>query len=243
MTRHLPGASAAAFVVAGLGGVAFVASLAVGIAAYGRWFAAVPGPWSADAGVPAIAVNLALFSGFALHHSIFARTKMRRWVASRVSPALERAVYVWIASGLFVAVCWVWQPVPGTAWQVGPPGSLLFMAVQLAGVGLSIQGARQLDLLDLAGLRQAAGQAARRGPGLVDRGLYGVVRHPIYFGWVLMVWPAAMMTGSRLTFAAVSTAYLLMAIPAEERTLRRTFGPDYDAYADRVRWRIVPYVY
>jgi protein-S-isoprenylcysteine O-methyltransferase Ste14 len=73
--------------------------------------------------------------------------------------------------------------------------------------------------------------------------LYRLVRHPIYFAWVLMVWPAPVMTGTRLCFAVLSTLYLAVAIPFEERTLRRTFGPAYDGYATRVRWRMVPFLY
>ena len=49
-----------------------------------------------------------------------------------------------------------------------------------------------------------------------------------------MVWPTPVMTGTRLVFAAVSTLYLALAIPLEERTLRRQFGPVYAAYAARV---------
>jgi hypothetical protein len=243
MTRTLRPPSVLVATVAIAGGVAFVGSLGVGVVAYAVWFAVVAGPWSSAAGMPPLAVNAALFTGFAFHHSLFARTGMRRWVASRVSPALERTVYVWIASALFVALCWVWRPVPGVAWRVGPPWSLAFAGIQIAGVWLSIQGARQLDVWDLSGLRQAMGQTVQRGAGLVRGGLYRLVRHPIYFGWVLMVWPAATMTGTRLAFATLSTAYLLIAIPIEERTLRRTFGADYDAYEAGVRWRIVPFLY
>jgi protein-S-isoprenylcysteine O-methyltransferase Ste14 len=34
-----------------------------------------------------------------------------------------------------------------------------------------------------------------------------------------------------------------MAIPWEERSLERTFGASYQRYKERVRWRIVPYLY
>jgi protein-S-isoprenylcysteine O-methyltransferase Ste14 len=57
------------------------------------------------------------------------------------------------------------------------------------------------------------------------------------------VWPSPVLTGSRALFAAVTTAYLVLAVPMEERTLRRTFGRAYDAYARAVRWRMLPFVY
>ncbi len=74
-------------------------------------------------------------------------------------------------------------------------------------------------------------------------GPYGVVRHPIYLGWFLMVFGVPVMTGTRLVFAVVSCFYLLVAIPLEERTLRRTTSGKYDEYMQLVRWKLVPGVY
>jgi len=73
--------------------------------------------------------------------------------------------------------------------------------------------------------------------------VYGFVRHPLYFAWVLMVFAAPSMTGTRLVFAVLSTAYLAMAIPWEERTLVQVFGPEYEAYRRAVRWRMLPGIY
>jgi protein-S-isoprenylcysteine O-methyltransferase Ste14 len=243
MAGHPGAPSILVATVAIAGGVAFVGSLAFGVVAYSVWFGVAIGPWSADSGLSALAIDTALFSGFALHHSLFARTGMRHWVADRVSPTLERTVYVWIASALFAVLCWTWRPIPGLAWQVPTPWSAGLTSLQILGVWLSLHGARQLDVWDLAGLRQALGRERPSGQTLVRGGLYRLVRHPIYLGWTLMVWPAATMTGTRLAFAALSTAYLVVAIPFEERTLRRDYGPSYEAYARQVRWRMVPFVY
>ena len=38
------------------------------------------------------------------------------------------------------------------------------------------------------------------------------------------------MTGDRLAFAAITTLYLVVAIPWEERSLVRSFGDDYARY-------------
>jgi protein-S-isoprenylcysteine O-methyltransferase Ste14 len=78
---------------------------------------------------------------------------------------------------------------------------------------------------------------------LSTTGAYGLVRHPIYLGWALIVWSVPAMTGTRLVFAAVSTLYLVVAIPFEERQMRRTMGRPYDDYARAVRWRMLPGVY
>jgi protein-S-isoprenylcysteine O-methyltransferase Ste14 len=51
------------------------------------------------------------------------------------------------------------------------------------------------------------------------------------------------MNGARFLFAAVSTIYLVIATPFEERDLTRAFGAEYESYTRRVRWRILPGVY
>ena len=44
-------------------------------------------------------------------------------------------------------------------------------------------------------------------------GPFAIVRHPIYLGWVLMVFATPTMTTSRMLFAVISTLYLIAAIP------------------------------
>ncbi len=201
-----------------------------------------------DARVPeggaygSIVVNVLLFSVFAMHHSVFARSGVKHQIIRVAGSALERSTYVWIASLLFVAVCAWWQPVPGIAWRVTEPSAWAFRALQVAGALMTLAAARHLDVLELSGVAQALGRLPSR-HGLDDDGPYGLVRHPIYFAWLLLVWPAPVMTGTRLVFAITSTVYLLLAIPYEERDLRRTFGADYDRYSEQVRWKIVPGLY
>jgi protein-S-isoprenylcysteine O-methyltransferase Ste14 len=51
------------------------------------------------------------------------------------------------------------------------------------------------------------------------------------------------MPGTRLVFAVVSCVYLLIAIPLEERTLRRTTSGRYDEYMRLVRSKLLPGIY
>ena len=74
-------------------------------------------------------------------------------------------------------------------------------------------------------------------------GPYRLVRHPLYLGWMLAVFGAAHMTGDRLAFGAISSVYLLIAVPWEERSLMQSFGDDYARYTQQVRWRVIPFVY
>ncbi len=223
------------------GGLVFAASLAYFLFAYWQ-YGLVTGPWTTD-GWTAVTANVALFTVFALHHSVFARTGIKAAISTRVSPPLERATYVWIASLLFLFTLWAWAPVSGLTWQVTGAAAWLLYAGWLAGLLLTAVASSALDPLDLAGVRQVFGHAPPGDMTLSTTGAYGLVRHPIYLGWVLLVWSVPIMTGTRLVFAAISTLYLVVAIPLEERQMRRTLGPAYDTYARAVRWRMIPGVY
>jgi protein-S-isoprenylcysteine O-methyltransferase Ste14 len=234
--------STLARLIAVAGGLVFVASLLYFVASYAwRFDAAASGDWPPAA---AIVVDLALFSVFALHHSVFARASVKRGIEHVIPPALERSAYVWIASVLFAIVCAVWIPVPGRLWLVTGPLRWLLVGIQVAAAITAVLAARRLSVLELAGVRQLWPQPADHAAAvLLDRGLYGIVRHPIYLAWLFMVWPAPDMNGTRLVFAAVSSTYLAIAIPFEERALARTFGDAYTRYRRRVRWRMLPGVY
>lgn len=186
----------------------------------------------------AIPWNVALFSLFALHHSLFARTALRTLVTRYVAAERERPFYVWVASLLFIAACALWQPVAGVAWSVEGPARIGLALLQLLGVWLTLRGAAIVGVWQLAGVKPATPPAEFR-----TDGPYGWVRHPIYTGWFLLVFPVATMTGTRLLFAVISSLYLLLAIPLEEASLRRSTGDAYRRYERQVRWKLVPGVY
>src|SRR5262245_37910796 len=87
-----------AFAIAG--GLVFVGSLVYFVMRYARGMDEAPSSGTAAA----ILFNVVLFSVFALHHSVFARSGAKGWIKQMWPPRLERSVYVWIASLLFLAV-------------------------------------------------------------------------------------------------------------------------------------------
>jgi protein-S-isoprenylcysteine O-methyltransferase Ste14 len=216
------------------GGAIFVAALIATGWSYAVAFGAsrpFPGRWP-------IVADALLLTGFAFHHSLFARDGIKRLLARTIPERLLRSVYVWVASVLLIVVCAAWQPVGGLVYDLTGAAGWLCAAVQLAGVWMIVQSVRAIHALELAGIRPPSPQEA-----LQIRGPYGLVRHPLYLGWALLVFGAAHLTGDRLTFAVLTTIYLVVAIPWEERSLERAFGQSYGDYKRQVRWRIVPYIY
>lgn len=220
-----------------LGGALFVASLVYGAFAFlVAWSetgdVARGGIWRA------LALNALVFGAFAAHHSIFAREGVKALVARFFPERLIRSVYVWTASGLFILAIALWQPVGGALYEATGVRAILHALVQLSGAWLVVRSVGAIDPLELAGIRREG-----RRDALQAGGVYRLVRHPLYLGWMLIVFGAAHMTGDRFAFAAITSLYLVVAIPWEERGLERAFGDDYARYRARVRWRVIPLVY
>jgi len=222
--------------IAWLGAVVFVASLLSFGVVYERVLS-TPAPQAPGSAVPAVLFNVALFTLFAAHHSVMARRGAKAWITRIVPADLERSLYVWISSLLFLGVCWLWWPLPGMAWRADGALQAVLTGVQLAGVAITLVSAWMIDVFDLAGVRLAD----RAGPVVFKTtGPFGLVRHPIYLGWILIVFASPVMTASKLVFAVVSTAYLVAAIPWEEASLVATHGDRYCAYQREVRSRLLP---
>lgn len=231
------------------GAALFLASLAYFLYCYliqfGRPAAATPSA--------AVAWNVALFTVFALHHSVFARVRVRALMARMVPRDRERPFYVWIASLLFIACCALWQPVAGVAWEVDGAAVGVLWLLQFWGAWLTLRSAAIIGVWELAGVtRPAVGRALSDPPGEAHKprptvfkvsGPYRWVRHPIYTGWFLLVFAVSPMTGTRLVFAVISSLYLLLAIPFEERSLLATTAGAYDQYRRQVRWKLIPGIY
>jgi methanethiol S-methyltransferase len=216
-----------------LGGALFVIALAW----CAWWYLFEAGRSLPYAGVGAIVVDAGLFAGFALHHSVFARDASRRWL-DRIPRELVRPLYVYAASLLLILTCAAWRPIGGEVYRAANILGPALAGVQLIGLWVIVRAVSRIDPLELAGIRPSAPR-----DGLQTSGPYRWVRHPLYLGWVIAVFATPHLTGDRLTFAAISTAYLMLAVPWEERALVRAFGDEYVRYQRAVRWRIVPFIY
>jgi hypothetical protein len=63
---------------------------------------------------------------------------------------------------------------------------------------------------------------------------YRFVRHPLYVGWLIAFWATPTMTAAHFVFAGLMSAYILIAIPLEERDLVGQFGEEYTRYRQNV---------
>ncbi|MGA8707770.1 MAG: isoprenylcysteine carboxylmethyltransferase family protein [Steroidobacteraceae bacterium] len=108
------------------------------------------------------------------------------------------------------------------------------LVLQILGMAISLTG--------LLSLNHSFGLVAAN-RGVKSRGLYRIVRHPIYAGYFLSFGAFLLQNITLFNFLiyGVFVALELLRIKAEERVLSRDLG--YAHYARRTRWRVLPLIY
>lgn len=206
-------------------------------------------PKSIDTGAAAawpraLLIDLALLGLFALQHSVMARRGFKRWWTRHVPQPIERCTYVLFASVALTLLFWQWRAMPDMVWSVANPGARQALAVLFyAGWILAPLSTFLINHFELFGLQQVVTAARGREPGELEfktPGLYRVVRHPIYLGFLVAFWATPDMTLGHLVFAMATSVYILIGIALEERDLVHRFGDRYRQYRREVRM-LVPW--
>ena len=84
----------------------------------------------------------------------------------------------------------------------------------------------------------------QEGQHVVDTGLYGIVRHPMYSATLVLFLSMPLVLGSAPAFAIMLVYLPIIAkrIQNEEQVLRAGLE-GYEEYTGRVKWRLVPHVW
>ena len=184
-----------------------------------------------------LAINLGLLTLFAVQHSGMARPAFKRWLTKFIPEAAERSTYVLLSTAALALMMYFWAPLGGVIWNVGNQvGAWTLTGLYFASWGLLLYATFLLDHFDLFGLRQSFNALMKRAtPALEFKtpALYRLIRHPIYTGWLGIMWFTPTMTVTHLVFAAVSTAYIFVGIKLEERDLEAAH-PEYAQYKAKV---------
>jgi len=185
----------------------------------------------------ALPINIGLLTLFALQHSIMARPAFKRWWTRFIPAAAERSTYVLFSSLALIALFVWWQPLGGSIWSVEHEAG---QAALYAGYGLGwvivLYSTFLINHFDLFGLRQVWLEFQGKPYtelAFVMPWLYRIIRHPLYFGWLMVAWMTPTMSSAHLLFAGMITAYIFVGIRLEERDLRAAH-PDYADYQKAV---------
>ncbi len=182
-------------------------------------------------------INIGLLSLFAIQHSGMARPAFKRWLTKFVPEPAERSTYVLLSTICFGLLMWQWAPVGGVIWNVTTNWlQITLMALYFSSWALLLFATFLIDHFDLFGLSQvtyALRNKERPEQSFVTPALYRIVRHPIYVGWLGIMWFTPTMTVTHLVFAVISSLYILAGIKLEERDLEKVH-PEYAQYKSKV---------
>lgn len=184
-------------------------------------------------------IDIALLGLFAVQHSAMARSGFKAWLATWMSPSIERSTYVLASSLALIVLFWLWRPLPGVVWDAGH-GWAWWLLYGLSALGwlFVLSGTFVINHFDLFGLRQVWYGARKQTPPpleFVDSFYYRLVRHPLMLGFIVAFWATPRMTVGHLLFAIATTAYILVAVRfLEERDLIVAHGEDYRRYRREV---------
>jgi methanethiol S-methyltransferase len=189
--------------------------------------------------------NLALLLQFPLAHSLLLTSRGARFLARLVPGAhgetLASTSYAFIAALQLLALFVLWTPSGIVWWRA--EGVLFWIVCALYASAWLLLAKASFD----AGLEVQSGAlgwmslAARRRPVFPDmptRGLFRVVRQPIYVAFALTLWTVPIWTPDQLVLALSFTAYCLAAPKLKERRFARRYGARFADYKLRVPYAV-----
>ena len=187
----------------------------------------------------AILINTLLLSLFALQHTVMARPAFKRWWTKYVGQALERPIYVLLASSILILMFWQWRSISIIVWQVDNPVIAgIIQGIFVLGWLIVLLATFMINHFHLFGLKQVWDHLRNKKPQDLKfqvKFFYKFVRHPLMLGFMIAFWATPTMTLGHLLFAVVTTAYMIIDVKFfEEKDLRAHLGEDYARYQEEV---------
>lgn len=201
-------------------------------------FGTVPYPY-------AIAVNALLVLQFPIAHSVLLSGRGRAFLSKLVpgphGGTLSTTTFAIIASAQLFVLFAFWTPSGIIWWQAegvalwlicaayGASWLLLLWASWDAGAEVQSGALGWMTLMKNAKLRF---------PDMPTRGLFRVIRQPIYLSFALTLWTVPVWTPDQLVLATVLTAYCLAAPKLKERRFEKRYGARFTRYQARVPYMV-----
>lgn len=218
-----------------LGVLAMIVSMFFGLSeSLGR----VPWPWAALS-------NAALIIQFPLAHSLLLTGPGGRWLA-RLMPGphgatLVTTTYAIIASAQLLALFALWTP-SGIVWwraegaafwaiTTAYAASWLLLLKASFDAGAEVQSGALGWMSLMARIRPVF-------PDMPTRGLFRLIRQPIYVAFALTLWTVPVWTPDQLGLAISYTAYCLIAPRLKERRFAARYGDRFHRYRAAVPYAL-----
>ena len=180
------------------------------------------------------AISLLLYYSL---HSLLAHQKTKallipRWVPQKYYRLLFNAT----AIGLLIPIFFFYQQIPTSYIFENMVLKYAGMGIAGVGTGLLLFALSQYNLAEFAGTEQLRHATPPHPTSLKTTGFNAIVRHPLYFCGLLIIWGGFLVrpTYLYLVMALISTTYLYFGTKLEEEKLVAEFGAAYLTYQKRV---------
>ncbi|MCB9762062.1 MAG: isoprenylcysteine carboxylmethyltransferase family protein [Alphaproteobacteria bacterium] len=192
-------------------------------------------------GAWAVPWNALLIAQFVVLHSWLlsgaGKRALRALVPARLGGLLDTTVFAALSSAQVGLLFGLWAPLPlphvalsGAAWAASAVafalgGGFLFVALWEASLGVHLGYTGWTALW--------RGDRPRYPRTFASTGLHGRIRHPIYVGFILVMWLGPVWSVDKLLLAVPLTAYCLMGPRRKEARYLARHGAAYRAYMAR----------
>lgn len=185
-----------------------------------------------------------------LFHTLMAAVDTKAWFqrsfGERAYRGLYRLLYNVVAGWTLLPILYllITRAPDGILWSVPMPFRLVNYTLQLIGALGALVALWQTDVWRFLGLRQLVryvrGEADPEPPSpFIATGTYRLVRHPIYFFGLLVLWANPVMSWPALIMSLWAVVYFLAGSFHEEQRLIDEFGDAYRHYRAQVP-RLLP---
>jgi protein-S-isoprenylcysteine O-methyltransferase Ste14 len=168
-------------------------------------------------------------------HSLLASLTFKSLLADTVGKSAMRGYrlfYNAFSFLTFLPILYLVRTLPDAPlYSVPAPLSYVMFAGQGLGLILLVVGVLQTDTLSFVGLSQLFTE--EKSSVLVTKGLYRLVRHPLYTAGLMILWLSPSVSVNSFTLYLGATIYILVGAYFEERKLLREFGQAYAEYKSK----------
>ncbi len=191
------------------------------------------------------AVNLLLILQFPLVHSLLLTRAGRRWLARLVpgphGATLSTTTYAMIASAQLLALFALWTPSGIIWWQAEGAAFWLLLACYAAAWLLLLKASFDAGAevqSGALGWMSLVANVKPVFPDMPERGLFRLIRQPIYVAFALTLWTVPVWTPDQLMLAVCLTGYCLLAPLMKEKRFRAIYGARFQTYCAQVPYMI-----
>lgn len=194
----------------------------------------------------AVLINLGILILWSIQHSGMARKSWKQKTKNIIPEHLQRSIYVLISGILCIGIVFAWQPLPGQVWRASEGSALQYFlyAGFFLGIGVLLFSTFLINHFQLFGLQQTFFKMLGKTEKVAqfkDTILYKIVRHPIYLGFMMIIWFVPSMSMTHFALSIGFTAYIYLGIYFEEKDLVAEYGQKYLEYRKRIP-ALIPFV-